>query len=73
VPLNAGSLVVSQVTSTALQEHQCRSQERGFDDGEHAPTPLNKIPMAAHAAGPRVFPPTVEYDDPQKPGENVAN
>ena len=36
VPLNAGRLVVSQVASTARQEHQRRSQERGFDDGEHA-------------------------------------
>src|SRR5262249_58744395 len=36
VPLNAGRLVASQV-ATALQEHQRRSQERGFDDGEHGP------------------------------------
>ena len=40
VPLNAGRLVVSQVASTARQEHQRRSQERGFDDGEHARDPL---------------------------------
>jgi hypothetical protein len=40
VPLNAGRLVVRQVTSTTLQEYQGRSQERGFDDGEHAPNPL---------------------------------
>jgi hypothetical protein len=40
VPLNAGRLVVSQVTSTALQEHQRRSQERGFDNGKHARDPL---------------------------------
>src|SRR5262249_42062484 len=37
---NAGRLVVSQVASTARQEHQRRSQERGFDDGEHARDPL---------------------------------
>ena len=36
VPLNARRLVVSQIASTALQEHQRQSQERGFDDGEHA-------------------------------------
>jgi hypothetical protein len=40
VPLNAGRLVASQVASTALQEHQRRCQERGFDDGEHAREPL---------------------------------
>src|SRR5215831_4941148 len=40
VPLNAGRLVVTQVASTALQEYQRRSQERGFDDGEHARDPL---------------------------------
>src|SRR5262249_23634748 len=40
VPLNARRLVVSQIASTALQEHQRRSQERGFDDGEHARDPL---------------------------------
>jgi hypothetical protein len=40
VPLNAGRLVVSQVTSTTLQEDQGRSQERGFDDDEHARNPL---------------------------------
>src|SRR5215813_4789381 len=43
VPLNAGRLVVSHVASTALQEHQRRSQERGFDDGEHARDPLFTI------------------------------
>jgi hypothetical protein len=36
VPLNAGRLVASQVASAALQEHQRRSQERGFGDAEHA-------------------------------------
>jgi len=40
VPLNAGRLVASQVASTALQKHQRQSQERGFDDGEHARDPL---------------------------------
>jgi len=40
VPLNARRLVVSQVARTALQEHQRRSQERGFNDGEHACDPL---------------------------------
>ena len=40
VPLNAGRLVASQVASTALQKHQRRCQERGFDDGEHARDPL---------------------------------
>jgi hypothetical protein len=40
VALNAGRLIVSQVASTALQEHQRRCQERGFDDGEHARDPL---------------------------------
>src|SRR5215470_14220555 len=52
VPLNAGRLVVSQVASTARQEHQRRSQERGFDDGEHARDPLFiSFPMLAFAAG----------------------
>jgi hypothetical protein len=41
VPLNAGRLVVSEVASTALQEHQRRSQERGFDDAEHVRPPLH--------------------------------
>ena len=43
VPLNAGRLVVGQVASAALQEHQRRCQERGFDDGEHAPPPVNRL------------------------------
>src|SRR4029434_2746308 len=41
VPLNAGRLVVSQVASTARQEHQCRSHKRGFDDSEHPRDPLS--------------------------------
>jgi hypothetical protein len=48
VPLNAGGLVVSQVPGAALQEHQRQSQERAFDDGEHAP--LHKLSMRAFAA-----------------------
>jgi len=40
MPLNAGRLVASQVASTTRQEHQRRSQKRGFDDGEHARDPL---------------------------------
>ena len=36
VPLNAGRLVVSQVASTACQERQRRTNERGPDNGEHA-------------------------------------
>jgi hypothetical protein len=39
VPLNAGRLVVSQVASTARQEHQRGPNERGFDDGEHPRDP----------------------------------
>src|SRR5262249_34518046 len=79
VPLNAGRLVVSQVASTARQEHQRRSQERGFDDGEHARDPLFiSFPMLAFAAGTKVrkkaspMPTEDGYDDPQKAGENVA-
>jgi|EndMetStandDraft_8_1072994.scaffolds.fasta_scaffold751270_1 hypothetical protein len=63
VPLNAGRLVVSQVTSTTLQEDQGQSQERGFDDDEHARNPL--------FIGSSAFPPA-----PRKPydaGENGAN
>src|SRR5215470_17352513 len=52
VPLNAGRLVVSQVARTARQERQRRSQERGFDDGEHARDPLFiSFPILAFAAG----------------------
>src|SRR5262245_31427349 len=55
VPLNTRRLVVSQIASTALQEHQRRSQERGFDDGEHACDPLFiGLPIAAFAAGTKV-------------------
>jgi hypothetical protein len=36
VPLNARCLIVSQVASTARQQHQRRPNERDFDDGEHA-------------------------------------
>src|SRR5438067_1339495 len=50
VPLNAGGLVVSQVPGAALQEHQRQFQERGFDDGEHAPRPLHKLSIRAFAA-----------------------
>jgi hypothetical protein len=78
VPLNAGRLIASQVASTALQEHQRRSQERGFDDGEHAPSPLHKLPIVplrqARRRGRR-HPPCrqkMDDDDPQKAGENVA-
>jgi len=38
VPLDAGRLIASQVSSTTLQEHQRRCQKQGFDDdGQHAP------------------------------------
>jgi hypothetical protein len=53
VPLDTGRLIVSQVASTVLQEHQRRSQERGFDDGEHAPAPLHKFAISAFVAGTR--------------------
>src|SRR5262245_1915438 len=52
VPLNAGRLVVSQVASTARQEHQRGPNERGFDDGEHPrDPPLYKLAIAGLAAG----------------------
>src|SRR5215813_13942762 len=49
VPLNAGRLVASEVARTALQEHQRRCQERGFDDGEHA-RPRHKLPNGSALA-----------------------
>ena len=79
VPLNARRLVVSQIASTALQEHQRRSQERGFDDSEHARDPLfigsRWLPLRqARRCGRRHPPMPIEdgYDHPQKAGENVA-
>src|SRR5262249_53133736 len=78
VPLNARRLVVSQIASTALQEHQRGSQERGFDDGEHARDPLfigsRWLPLRqARRCGRRHPPmPTEDGYDPQKAGENVA-
>src|SRR5262249_48818475 len=65
VPLTAGRLVVSQVASTALQEHQRRSQERGFDDGEHARDPLFIIvPLwQARRRGRRHHPPCPQRMD----------
>src|SRR5262249_51021809 len=58
VPLNARRLVVSQIASTTRQEHQRRSQERGFDDGEHARDP----PLC----------PQKMDDGPQKAGESMT-
>jgi hypothetical protein len=77
VPLNAGRLIASQVASTALQEHQRRSQERGFDDGEHLPSPLHKLPIGplrqARRRG-RTHPHAHRrwMNGPQKAGEKVA-
>src|SRR5262249_20670342 len=51
VPLNAGRLVVSQVASTALQEYQRRSQERG-------------LMMVSMPAIPSPHPPPAEKLDP---------
>ena len=54
VPLNARRLVVSQIASTARQEHQCGSQERGFDDSEHARNPpLHKVRVGDFAQARR--------------------
>jgi len=53
VPLNAGRLVVSQVASTARQEHQRGSQERGFDDSEHARDPPFKVRVGDFAQARR--------------------
>jgi hypothetical protein len=79
VPLNAGRLVTLQV-STALQEQQRRSHERGFDDGEHARDPLlhklPKLPLRQARRRGRRHPPCprkMDEDDPQKAGENVAH
>jgi hypothetical protein len=79
VPLNAGRLVALQV-STALQEQQRRSQERGFDDVEHARDPLlhnlPKLPLRQARRRGRRHPPCprkMDDDDPQKAGENVAH
>jgi hypothetical protein len=79
VPLNAGRLVASQVASTARQEHQRRSQERGFDNGEHARDPLfissRCWPLRQARRRGRRYPPCpqkMDDDDPQKAGENVA-
>src|SRR5260221_7755961 len=55
MPLNAGRLVASQVASTALQKHQRRSQERGFDDGKHARDPLFISSRSAFAAGTKAW------------------
>jgi hypothetical protein len=46
MPLDARRLIVSQVASTARQQHQRRPNERGFHDGEHACDP-RFIPMLA--------------------------
>src|SRR5262249_41142782 len=73
VPLNARRLVVSQIATTALQEHQRRSQERGFDDGEHARDPLfigsRWLPLRqARRCGRRHPPCPQKMDTPQKAG-----
>src|SRR5215469_14086779 len=81
VPLNARRLVVSQIASTALQEHQRRSQERGFDDGEHARDPLfigsrwlplQQVRRCGRRHPPCPMPTEDGYDDPQKAGGTIV-
>jgi hypothetical protein len=71
MPLNAGCLVVSQVASTARQEHQRRSQDRSFDEREHVPRPSlggrHEGQKGHHSL------PTEEGQFTEKAGENVAH